>query len=86
MGGPYVALSRVRLKEDIRLLLLWGSDRSKMPYIAHLEKNSFIKSYFRGYRFLDVYKGKGKENEGQVMLPMRWDDRKAAIDAGFINE
>ena len=39
--GLYVALSQVRFRNDVRLLLKCG-DRSTMDYIIHLNKNAFI--------------------------------------------
>ena len=44
----YVALSRIRKKDDMRLLLRLG-DRSTMRYISNLHKNKAIDSFFKGY-------------------------------------
>ena len=60
--GLYVALSRVRFSDDIRLLVRRG-DRTTMNYITQLKKNQSIKSFFKGYR---------------GPMPMQWDGRIAA--------
>ena len=65
----YVALSRVRQKNDIRLLLRLG-DRSTMKYITNLHKNKKIDSFFKGYLY---------DNQGAVS----WEPLLAASAAGF---
>ncbi|KAL7549421.1 hypothetical protein ACHAWF_014405, partial [Thalassiosira exigua] len=47
--GLYVPLSRVRHKDNIRLLVRFD-DRTTMEYIGNLKKNKFIKCYFDGYQ------------------------------------
>ena len=44
-----MALSRVKFKDDIRLLLKCG-DRSTMDYIENLSKNAHVQSFFDGYK------------------------------------
>ena len=86
--GLYVALSRVRKKDDIRLLLRFN-DRSTMDYIINLEKNHFIKCFFDGYktdnallRSLDSSINCDKYQ----CKPMKWSGKKASVSAGFIGE
>ena len=43
-----MALSRVKFRGDIRLLLK-GGDRSTMDYIEKLAKNARVQSFFDGY-------------------------------------
>ena len=43
-----MALSRVKFRGDIRLLLK-GGDRSTMDYIENLAKNARVQSFFDGY-------------------------------------
>ena len=76
--GLYVALSRVKFSEDIRLLVRLG-DRSTMRYIANLKKNANVKSYFKGYRAdpqMNSIVG-----DTQVMV---WNREDAAKDAGYL--
>ena len=65
----YVALSRIRKKDDMRLLLRLG-DRSSMKYISSLRKNKTIECFFKGYS-LSNHKG------------VKWDPKMAASAAGF---
>jgi hypothetical protein len=44
--GLYVALSRVKLRDDVRLLLRNG-DLSTMKYISDLKKNPLVKAFLR---------------------------------------
>ena len=62
-----MALSRVKFKDDIRLLLKFG-DRSTMDYIKNLTKNARVQSFFDGY-------------EGD--MPMTWNKQRAAEGAGI---
>ena len=84
--GLYVALSRVRKKDDIRLLLRFN-DRSTMNYIINLEKNKFIKCFFDGYKtdhaILQRVNSSINCDEYQCQ-PMKWSGKKASISAGFI--
>ena len=86
--GLYVALSRVRKKDDIRLLLRFN-DRSTMDYIINLEKNHFIKCFFDGYKtdnaLLRSLDSSINCDEYQCK-PMKWSGKKASISAGFIGE
>ena len=87
--GLYVALSRVRKKDDIRLLLRFN-DRSTMNYIINLEKNKFIKCFFDGYKtdrkILRRVNNSFNYDEYQCQEPMKWSGKKASISAGFIGE
>ena len=65
----YVALSRIRKKDDMRLLLRLG-DRSSMKYISSLHKNKTIECFFKGYS-LSNHKG------------VKWNPMLAASAAGF---
>ena len=69
-----MALSRVKLSNDIRLLVRMN-DRSSMNYIKELRKNSYIKSFFEGYR---------GENNSKYPGTMMWDRKLAAKEAGFV--
>ena len=62
-----MALSRVKFKGDIRLLLK-SEDRSTMDYIENLAKNARVQSFFDGY-------------EGD--MPMTWNEQRAAESAGI---
>ena len=62
-----MALSRVKFKGDIRLLLK-GGDRSTMDYIENLAKNTCVQTFFEGY-------------EGD--MPMTWDKQRATESAGI---
>ena len=57
-----MALSRVKFRDDIRLLLK-GRDRSTMDYIENLAKNARAQSFFDGY-------------VGD--MPMTWNKERAA--------
>ena len=46
--GLYVALSRVKYSDHIRLAIK-RNDRSTMRYISDLEKNKYTDWFFRGY-------------------------------------
>ena len=75
--GLYVALSRVRLKEDIRLLLR-NRDRSTMEYITDLKKNRLVKCFFKGYT------ATSNDENGIMNGLMKWNSKKASKEAGFI--
>ena len=62
-----MALSRVKFRGDIRLLLKRG-DRSTMNYIEKLAKNARVQSFFDGYN---------------GAMPMTWNKQKAAESAGI---
>ncbi|KAL7552147.1 hypothetical protein ACHAWF_015363 [Thalassiosira exigua] len=84
--GLYVALSRVRHKDDIRLLLRFD-DRSTMEYIANLKKNKFVKSYFDGYRAERItLEGLRGINDDNGIMPERWSGKMASISAGFLDK
>lgn len=74
--GLYVALSRVKFKEDVRLLLRNG-DRSTIAYIQDLEKNTLVKSFFKGY--VPETSENGENTKGL----MKWNSEKASKAAGF---
>ena len=80
--GLYVALSRVKFKDDIRLLLRNG-DRSTMAYIEELEKNKLVKSFFKGYVSY-TREGNGIQNNNEQPGLMKWDGEQASMDAGFL--
>ncbi|KAL7526878.1 hypothetical protein ACHAXR_001689 [Thalassiosira sp. AJA248-18] len=73
--GLYVALSRVKLRDHIRLLLR-GGDRSTMDYISQLKKNNYTHCFFQGYKAENG-------NSGQYQ-PMYWDPLQASDAAGFL--
>ena len=75
--GLYVALSRVKFRDDVRLLLRNG-DRSTMACIEDLEKNPMVKSFFRGYIPYT------SELYGNSPGLLKWDSMKAARAAGFM--
>ena len=86
--GLYVALSRVRKKDDIRLLLRFN-DRSTMNYIINLEKNHFVKCFFDGYkpdRTILQRVDSSLNCDKYECKPMKWSGKKASIAAGFIGE
>ena len=62
-----MALSRVKFKGDIRLLLK-GGDRSTMDYIENLAKNARVQTFFDGY-------------EGDML--MTWNEQRAVESAGI---
>mgnify|MGYP000914187534 CR=1 FL=1 len=78
--GLYVALSRVKLRDDVRLLLRNG-DRSTMKYISKLEKNSSVKAYFKGYVPKTCHQNSNVFHPNQV--PMSWNASLALEAAGF---
>ena len=72
--GLYVALSRVRHEDDIRLLLRFD-DLSTMNYISNLEKNHFIKCFFDGYKLdQSILRQVACSNDGidYQCKPMKW--------------
>ena len=83
--GLYVALSRVKLRDHIRLLLRNG-DRTTMDYIGNLKKNEYTKCYFEGYTQCmgdhGVSAHPTSATQGQHL--MRWNSRLASTKAGFI--
>jgi len=89
----YVALSRVRRKDHIRLLLKHG-DRSTMDYIRNMKKHPLVKSFFKGYitddsnsnneNALQIAVNSPEQNQyAQSTTLMKWDRRKACEAAGF---
>jgi len=64
----YVALSRVRRRDDIRILLKQGMDRKDLDYVSALKKDKYVGYYFSGFRY---------EDDGS---PPRW-DRDLALTA-----
>jgi hypothetical protein len=85
--GLYVALSRVKFRDDIRLFL---RNRSTMGYIKSLRKNDYIKSFLKGYRpssNVDHLLGRHVENtvpiDGSQSI-MSWDPDLASSYAGFM--
>lgn len=63
--GLYVALSRVKKRDHIRLLLKRG-DRSTMSYISKLKKCDYTDCFFRGFE---------KSRDGQGVIT--WNQDKA---------
>ena len=57
----YVAMSRVRRRDDIRILLKQGKDRKDLAYVSDLKKDKNVGYYFCGFRY---------EDNGS---PPRWD-------------
>lgn len=57
----YVAMSRVRRRDDIRILLKDGETRENLAYVSDLEKDHYVGYYFSGFR---------EEGDG---LPPKWD-------------
>ena len=88
----YVALSRVRRKDHIRLLLKHG-DRSTMNYIADMKKHPLVKSFFKGYvpddsnsNVLQIVENPPAPEQNQHSESaslMKWDRHKACKAAGF---
>ena len=68
----YVALSHVRRKDNVRLLLRMG-DQSTIGYISELEKDKYTKWYFSGYPETTEHQG------------AHWDRALACRAAGFNN-
>jgi len=69
--GLYVALSRVRMGDHIRLLIKRG-DWSTVGYVDKLRKNKYTDWYFRGY-----------ENHPAEDGTMRWNCELAIKAAGL---
>ena len=69
----YVALSRVRRRDDIRILLMRGKDRKDLDYVSDLKKDKNVRYYFGGFR---------NEDDG---TPPRW-DRDLALTAMDVAE
>ena len=68
--GLYVALSRVKFSDHIRLAVK-NNDRSTLTYIEQLSKNKYTDWFFRGFEHIST----GKE--------MKWNRSKAREAAGF---
>ena len=64
-----MALSRIRKKNDMRLLLKLR-DRSTMEYISKLKKNQTVHNFFKGYQH-------------NSQAPVLWNSNLAALAAGF---
>ena len=79
--GLYVALSRVKFRNDIRLLLRNG-DRSTIEYIFGLKRNKEIQSFFDGYMPHPL--GDHLDTNHACSMQMKWDGRQAAINAGYL--
>ena len=71
--GLYVALSRVKYSDHIRLAIK-RNDRSTMEYISNLEKNKYTRLFFLGY---------GPESEGDHGMERGWDRTRARKAAMF---
>ena len=71
--GLYVALSRVKYSDHIRLAIK-RNDRSTMEYISNLEKNKYTRLFFLGY---------GPELEGDHGMERGWDRTRARKAAMF---
>lgn len=84
--GLYVALSRVKFRDDIRLLLRNG-DRTTMKYIYDLKRNENIQSFFNGYKTCDLYNNIAGYDDRftSAQITTRWDGRLAAKSAGFVD-
>ena len=82
-----MALSRVRMRDHIRLLLR-NRDRSTMDYISDLKKKHYTKCYFEGYvpylgdLAISADRSTTSATEGQHL--MTWNSRLAATKAEFI--
>ena len=71
--GLYVALSRVKYRDHIRLAIK-RNDRSTMQYISNLEKDKYTRLFFLGY---------GPESEGDHGMERGWDRTRARKAAMF---
>jgi len=71
--GLYVALSRVKFSDHIRLAVK-NNDRSTLRYVEQLAKNKYTDWFFRGFEYIST----GKE--------MNWNRSKARNAAGFKQE
>ena len=85
--GLYVALSRVKLRDDVRLLLRNG-DLSTMKYISDLKKKPLVKAFFKGYvpKTPQDQEGEGSNRQGStenVQVQMKWDASLASKAASF---
>ena len=67
----YVALSRIRTREDLRLLLR-KKDRETMNYVSQLKKDDRVHHFFQGYA----------DNENDI--PVKWNARRALRAAQLI--
>lgn len=70
--GLFVALSRVEMKDHIRLAIK-NNIRHNLKYIADLTKNKYTDSFFCGFKHL----------EQNSQDPMVWDRKTAWEAAGF---
>lgn len=68
--GLYVALSRVKYSDHIRLAIK-NDDRSTLSYIENLSKNKYTDWFFRGFEHVSS------------MKEMNWNRSKAREAAGF---
>ena len=71
--GLYVALSRVKYRDHIRLAIK-RNDRCTMQYISNLEKDKYTRLFFLGY---------GPESEGDHGMERGWDRTRARNAANF---
>ena len=69
--GLYVALSRVKYRDHIRLAIK-RNDRSTMQYISNLEKDKYTRLFFLGYG-----------PEGDHGIERGWDRTRARKAANF---
>jgi len=70
----YVGLSRVRHRDDIRILVR-SMDRSTLDYISDLKKDKHVKDFFNGFPHPPI---------GRQSGPVFWDRNLAAKSAGYV--
>ena len=76
--GLYVALSRVKYREHIRMAIRKDDpERYSLEYMVRLRKNKYTDSFFQGYKPIHA---DGMENKSQLMV---WNRSKAWEAAGF---
>jgi len=78
--GLYVALSRVKYRDHIRLAInrdTLEKEKEAMEYMVKLKKNKYTDSFFRGFKPIEA---DGVETQSQVMT---WNREAAWKAAGF---
>jgi len=78
--GLYVALSRVKYRDHIRLAVnrdTLEKEKEAMEYMVELKKNKYTDSFFRGFKPIGA---DGVETQSQVMT---WNREAAWTAAGF---
>jgi len=78
--GLYVALSRVKYRDHIRLAVnrdTLEKEKEAMEYMVELKKNKYTDSFFRGFKSIGA---DGVETQSQVMT---WNREAAWTAAGY---